>query len=214
MLHADLAAGDLAAAETHAAALAAVPARHARAFAAAAACWLRVARGDVDPEEVRAAAIGLHHAGLTADGAQLAASASVRTADRKEGAGLMAFARNLSDSPAVEPAPPAARSRWTPRPRRRGRPADTAVQPSPASRTTAPLLSEREVEVGRLILAGLTHKQIGARLFISAKTVEHHVARMRNRLGADGRNELFGMLRTLIGDADQEAAKPKAATSR
>jgi DNA-binding NarL/FixJ family response regulator len=64
----------------------------------------------------------------------------------------------------------------------------------------APLLSERELEVGRLILAGLTHKQIGARLFISAKTVEHHVARMKSRLGADGRNELFGRLRKLFED--------------
>ncbi len=167
--------------------------RHAKAFAAAAACWLRVARGDVDPDEVRAAAMRLHHAGLTADGAQLAASASVRTADRKDGAGLMAFARNLSDTP--EPAAPADE----PAP---ADSADLADGPAPAA---APLLSERELEVGRLILAGLTHKQIGARLFISAKTVEHHVARMRNRLGADGRNELFGMLRTLIGESTQPA---------
>jgi hypothetical protein len=33
---------------------------------------------------------------------------------------------------------------------------------------------------------------------------------MRNRLGADGRNELFGMLRTLIGDAPQPATAGKA----
>lgn len=65
---------------------------------------------------------------------------------------------------------------------------------------TTPVLSDRELEVGRLILAGLTHKQIGARLFISAKTVEHHVARMKSRLGADGRNELFGRLRKLVGE--------------
>ncbi|MGH3759465.1 LuxR C-terminal-related transcriptional regulator [Actinophytocola sp.] len=192
-LHADLAAGDLDAAEGRARALAAVNARHAKGFAAAAACWLRVARGDVDPDEVRAAAIGLHHAGLIADGAQLAASASVRTADRKDGAGLMAFARNLSDSTGFGQDPVS-----TPPAGGDAEPAGAAPEPEPAA---APLLSEREVEVGRLILAGLTHKQIGARLFISAKTVEHHVARMRNRLGADGRNELFGMLRNLIGDA-------------
>jgi DNA-binding CsgD family transcriptional regulator/energy-coupling factor transporter ATP-binding protein EcfA2 len=193
-LHAELAAGDLDAAEAHAKSLSAVQTRHAKAFAAAAVCWLRVARGEVDPDGVRAAAMRLHHAGLTADGAQLAAAASVRTADRKDGAGLMAFARNLSDT--TEPAPPADE----PAP---ADSSDLADGPAPAA---APLLSEREVEVGRLILAGLTHKQIGARLFISAKTVEHHVARMRNRLGADGRNELFGMLRTLIGEPGQPAA--------
>jgi DNA-binding CsgD family transcriptional regulator len=196
-LHADLAAGDLDAAEHRAKALSATPARHARAYGPAAACWLRVARGEVDPDEVRAAAIGLHQAGLTADGAQLAAAAAHagRGGDRRDGAGLLAFARNLSDStvPDAEPG--------TSTPAEPG-----SDEEPPAERPVAagPLLSERELEVGRLILAGLTHKQIGARLFISAKTVEHHVARMRNRLGADGRNELFGMLRTLIGEADHE----------
>ncbi len=194
LLQADLAAGDLDSADSRARALAEVPARHAKAFAAAAACWPRVARGDVDPHEVRAAAIGLQHAGLAADGAALAAAASVRTADRKDGAALLAFARNLSDNAGFEPPPPA--------PPAEPGTADEAL----AEAAAAPLLSERELEVGRLILAGLTHKQIGARLFISAKTVEHHVARMRNRLGADGRNELFGMLRNLIGDADKEPA--------
>jgi DNA-binding NarL/FixJ family response regulator len=154
-----------------------------------------VARGDVDADEVRAAAIGLQQAGLAADGAQLAAAASVRTADRKAGAGLLAFARNLSDTTGFEPAPPAP-------PAEPGPAEEAPAEAEPA----ASLLSEREIEVGRLILAGLTHKQIGARLFISAKTVEHHVARMRNRLGADGRNELFGMLRGLIGDAPQPAS--------
>jgi DNA-binding CsgD family transcriptional regulator len=195
LLQADLAAGDLESADARARELADVPARHARAFAAAAACWPRVARGDVDADEVRAAAIGLQHAGLAADGAQLAAAASVRTADRKEGAGLLAFARNLSDTTGFEPAPPAP-------PAEPGPAEEAPVEAEPA----ASLLSEREIEVGRLILAGLTHKQIGARLFISAKTVEHHVARMRNRLGADGRNELFGMLRSMIGDAPQPAS--------
>lgn len=200
-LQADLAALDVESADRRAKALAAVPTRHAKAFAAAAACWTEVARGTVDPAEVRAAAIGLQHAGLAADGAQLAASASVRTADRKEGAGLMAFARNLSDNTGFEPAPPS-----TPAQVPASAPEDAEPAPDPEPTAAAPLLSERELEVGRLILAGLTHKQIGARLFISAKTVEHHVARMRNRLGADGRNELFGMLRTLIDDTQQAEA--------
>lgn len=60
------------------------------------------------------------------------------------------------------------------------------------------VLSERELEVGQLILAGLTHKQVGERLFISAKTVEHHMARIRQRLGVGTRNELFDQLRSVI----------------
>ena len=48
------------------------------------------------------------------------------------------------------------------------------------------------------MLAGLTYKQIGEQLFISAKTVEHHMARMRQRLGSGSRGELFARLRILV----------------
>jgi DNA-binding CsgD family transcriptional regulator len=60
-------------------------------------------------------------------------------------------------------------------------------------------LSDREREVAALVVEGLTYKQIGERLFISAKTVEHHVARMRQRLGAGSRGELFAHLRQIVG---------------
>jgi DNA-binding CsgD family transcriptional regulator len=60
------------------------------------------------------------------------------------------------------------------------------------------VLSDREREVAALVLAGLTYKQVGDRLFISAKTVEHHVARMRQKLGSTSRAELFDQLRQLV----------------
>jgi len=63
------------------------------------------------------------------------------------------------------------------------------------------MLSGREREVAELILTGLTYRQIGERLFISAKTVEHHVARMRQRLGVTSRDELFAQLRVFVEDA-------------
>jgi DNA-binding CsgD family transcriptional regulator len=62
-------------------------------------------------------------------------------------------------------------------------------------------LSDREREVATLLVTGLTYKEIGERLFISAKTVEHHVARMRQRLGAGSRGELFSQLRAAL-DSD------------
>ena len=61
-------------------------------------------------------------------------------------------------------------------------------------------LSEREREVASLVVAGLTYKQIGDRLFISAKTVEHHMARMRQRLGATSRSDLLAQLRAITSD--------------
>jgi DNA-binding CsgD family transcriptional regulator len=75
---------------------------------------------------------------------------------------------------------------------------ETELAPDVASDGDGPL-SDREREVAGLVLEGLTYKQIGERLFISAKTVEHHVARMRQRLGSGSRGELFAHLRQIVG---------------
>jgi DNA-binding CsgD family transcriptional regulator len=58
-------------------------------------------------------------------------------------------------------------------------------------------LSEREQDVADLIVQGMTHRQIGDKLYISAKTVEHHVARIRQRLGAANRSDLISRLQAL-----------------
>jgi DNA-binding CsgD family transcriptional regulator len=64
-------------------------------------------------------------------------------------------------------------------------------------------LSEREREVARRVLEGRTHREIGAQLYISAKTVEHHVARVRQKLGATTRAELLAAIRE---ELDREPA--------
>src|SRR5664279_2381450 len=48
-------------------------------------------------------------------------------------------------------------------------------------------LTRREHEVLDLICVGLTNAQIGAALFISAKTVDHHVSAILAKLGASSR---------------------------
>ena len=50
-------------------------------------------------------------------------------------------------------------------------------------------LSKREREVLRLLAEGLTNADIGARLFISPKTAEHHVGRIYQKLGLSTRAE-------------------------
>ncbi|WP_245717422.1 response regulator transcription factor, partial [Nocardia jejuensis] len=73
-------------------------------------------------------------------------------------------------------------------------PVTPQASPEPVTDT---VLSEREREVAELVLLGLTYREIGGRLYISAKTVEHHVARIRRRIGAGSRSELLSMLRAM-----------------
>ena len=59
-------------------------------------------------------------------------------------------------------------------------------------------LSEREAEVAQLVCDGKTYKEIGAQLYISPKTVEHHVANIRQKLGAESRADMVAMVRAAI----------------
>ena len=49
------------------------------------------------------------------------------------------------------------------------------------------LLSPREHEVLRLVAEGLTSKQIGEQLFLSYRTIDHHVTAIFNKLGVESR---------------------------
>ena len=51
-------------------------------------------------------------------------------------------------------------------------------------------LTEREADVLRLVVEGLTARQIAARLVLSPRTVEHHIQRVLRRLGVPNRAAL------------------------
>jgi non-specific serine/threonine protein kinase len=57
----------------------------------------------------------------------------------------------------------------------------------PEAVTDAGPLSRREQEVVRLVAAGLTNRQIGERLFITERSAEGHLERIRNKLGVRSR---------------------------
>ena len=195
-LHAALSAEQYAVAEEHSAALA-VHAGHGRycgVLAAAAECWLAVVTGKVDPLKVEAAARGLQAVGLWWDGARLAGQAAIRTSDRKAMVRLLECARMLQGRPS-RPAASMASATMT-----SGSIAATTRAEATSATMGTSKLSEREREVASLVVAGLTYKQIGDRLFISAKTVEHHMARMRQRLGATSRSDLLAQLRAITSD--------------
>jgi len=51
-------------------------------------------------------------------------------------------------------------------------------------------LTEREVSVAGLVASGLTNRQVGAELMISAKAVEYHLRKIYRKLGVSTRREL------------------------
>jgi DNA-binding CsgD family transcriptional regulator len=167
-----------AAAETLAAAEAAVAAspRHA-ALCAAGARWAGLLRGDVDEGAVVDVATALAQAQLPWEASRLVGQAGVRTTDPTVARRLLERARDLAGVAGAE------------------QPAEAPAGPAAAG------LSEREVEVSRLVLAGRTHREIGAQLYIAPKTVEHHVARIRAKLGATTRAEFVASLRHVLADA-------------
>ena len=155
-----------------------------RALAAAAERWAAALAGRVDPDAVLAAADRLVAAQLPWEASRLVGQAAIRTADPAAARRLLERARELSSPEATGPhAEAPARSD----PRLAG-------------------LSEREVEVARLVLAGRTHSDIGAQLYISPKTVEHHVARIRTKLGATTRAEFVAAVREMLDDDARRGA--------
>ena len=56
------------------------------------------------------------------------------------------------------------------------------------------LLGKREAEVAGLVAEGLSNKQIGARLFISERTVDSHVRGILNKLGFNSRAQIAGWI--------------------
>jgi two-component system, NarL family, response regulator NreC len=59
-----------------------------------------------------------------------------------------------------------------------------------AARRSAPELTERELDVLRLIARGHTNREIAERLFLSVRTVEGHRARIQRKLGRSRRSDL------------------------
>ena len=178
-------ADDPAALEPHAAALAAAArtSPYAATVAQAGRSWLRVLSGDVDVATAVVAATDLAAVGLAWDGSQLAGQAAARATDPRDRMALLQCARSLAGSEE-----PGGRTR-TPVP-------EHPVSPRPEEAQ----LSQRERDVAALVVAGQTYREIGVRLFISAKTVEHHVARMRQRLGANSRSDLIARLQAELAD--------------
>ncbi|KUH82183.1 MULTISPECIES: isoniazid response ATPase/transcriptional regulator IniR [unclassified Mycobacterium] len=158
----------------------------AKTLATAGRTWLRVLANHVDVDEVTAAARLLAQVGLTWDATRLAGQAALQSPDGRVSGAMLQLARDLKQTVAVDEAPGV------------DHPAAPEAPRAGASRPMSSRLSDREREVAELLLLGMPYRDIGAQLFISAKTVEHHVARIRRRLGAESRSEMLSMLRAML----------------
>lgn len=160
----------------------------AQVLSGAGRTWLHVLANQVDADEVTASARALSQVGLTSDATRLAGQAALQTPDGRVSGAMLQLARDLKlgAAPGDLPSAPAG-----------DEPAGATLSPQHQPTSGSPL-SHREREVAELLLLGMPYRDIGAQLFISAKTVEHHVARIRRRLGAGSRSEMLSMLRAML----------------
>jgi DNA-binding CsgD family transcriptional regulator len=78
---------------------------------------------------------------------------------------------------------------------------------APADARTDPL-GKREAAVARLVGEGLSNKEIGARLFISDRTVESHVRSIMNKLGFNSRARIAGWIASSPDRAPRAPRRP------
>jgi DNA-binding CsgD family transcriptional regulator len=81
-------------------------------------------------------------------------------------------------------------------------------KPAPAARTEPhAALTRRQLDIARLIAGDLTNKQIAARLFLSERTVETHIANILNKLGLNSRIQISRWMSDLSEPALTTAEK-------
>jgi DNA-binding CsgD family transcriptional regulator len=167
----------------------------ASVLAAGGKAWVSVLASRFDASDVETAARGLAAVGMPWEGARLAGHAAAHAEERRDMVRLLACARDIhpqgSPSGAVSERGDDVHGET---PTQSLSDSAIAVNADPSG------LSAREREVGRLLLEGKTYREIGEAIYISPRTAEHHVARMRRRLGAESRSELLVRLRVALGD--------------
>jgi DNA-binding CsgD family transcriptional regulator len=61
-------------------------------------------------------------------------------------------------------------------------------------------LTRREREIAHLVANGQTSREVAESCFLSVRTVENHLARIYDKLGVRGRNELAEALKPLMAE--------------
>ena len=148
---------------------------YARSLATIAGVWASTLSGGIDASAVDTAARALQDLSLPWEASRLLGAAAIRAEDATVTRRLLEEARDLRAGLSA--------------------PSDGDLGALGGSG----VLSERERQVAAGVAEGLTYKELGERLFISPKTVEHHVAKIRQKLGISSRSEMLSALRATRG---------------
>ena len=73
----------------------------------------------------------------------------------------------------------------------------TSSSPNPAAPSLVETISEREIEVLRLLAGGLTYQEIAEAMFVSVNTVKSHLKSIYGKLGVHNRREAVAKARLL-----------------
>ncbi|MEN3535579.1 AAA family ATPase [Microbispora sp. ZYX-F-249] len=84
---------------------------------------------------------------------------------------------------------------WSAHARAELRAAGESVRPSGSRSEAGRLLTAQQFQIATLVAEGATNREVAARLFISPRTVEHHLRNIFARLGVRSRVELSRLLR-------------------
>ena len=171
----------------------------AAVLATAGKAWVSVLAGRFRPGDVEGAARLLGAVGMPWEGARLAGHAAARADDRRDMMRLLSCARDLH--PQGSPGGGGSGGEV-----QAGNGAENSGKPH---KPDASGLSEREKEVARLVLEGKTYREIGEAIYISPRTAEHHIARIRRRLGAENRSDLLARLRLALGAENSQQMNPQ-----